>query len=71
MKRPRVLVLSGYGINCEDETAYAFNLPTVGGEAHRLHLSDLIAQPQRLEDFHILVVPGGFAFGDDIAAGLF
>jgi CobB/CobQ-like glutamine amidotransferase domain len=70
MKRPRVLVLSGYGINCEDETTYAFNLPTVGGEAYQIHLSDLIAQPQRLEDFHILVVPGGFAFGDDIAAGI-
>jgi phosphoribosylformylglycinamidine synthase len=70
MKRPRVLVLAGYGINCEEETAYAFNLPTVGGEATPVHLSDLIAQPQQLERFHILVIPGGFAFGDDIAAGI-
>lgn len=70
MKRPRVLVLTGYGINCEEETAYAFNLPTVGGEATLVHLSDLIAQPQQLERFHILTIPGGFAFGDDIAAGI-
>jgi phosphoribosylformylglycinamidine synthase len=70
MQRPRILVLTGYGINCEDETAYAFNLPSVGGEAQQLHLSDLIAQPQRLDGFHMLVIPGGFAFGDDIAAGI-
>jgi phosphoribosylformylglycinamidine synthase I len=70
MKRPQALILTGYGINCEHETAYAFNLPTVGGEATLVHISDLIAQPQQLEHFHILVVPGGFAFGDDISAGI-
>jgi phosphoribosylformylglycinamidine synthase I len=70
MKRPRVLVLTGYGINCEHETAYAFNLRTVGGEAHLVHISDLVAQPWQLERFHILAVPGGFSFGDDIAAGV-
>jgi len=70
MKHPKVLVLAGYGINCEDETAYAFNLPSVGGEATCVHVGDLIAQPQQLDAFHILVIPGGFAFGDDIAAGI-
>src|SRR5207245_11171753 len=70
MKRPQVLVLAGYGINCEYETAHAFNLPSVGGAATCVHVGDLIAQPQQLERFHILVIPGGFAFGDDIAAGI-
>lgn len=70
MKQPRILVLAGYGINCEEETAYAFNLPSVGGAATLVHMSDLIAHPQQLERFHILVIPGGFAFGDDIAAGI-
>ena len=70
MKRPQILVVSGYGINCEYETAHAFTLPSVGGEATRVHVGDLIAQPQQLERFHILVIPGGFAFGDDIAAGI-
>lgn len=70
MKRPRILVLSGYGINCEAETAYAFNVPSVGGEATCVHIGDVIAQPDQLEHFHILVIPGGFAFGDDIAAGV-
>jgi phosphoribosylformylglycinamidine synthase I len=70
MKRPQILVLTGYGINCEHETAYAFNLPAVGGEATLVHIGDLIAQPQQLERFHILAVPGGFSFGDDISAGI-
>ena len=42
MQRPRVLVLTGYGINCEHETAYAFNLPSVGGEARLVHIGDLL-----------------------------
>lgn len=70
MQRPRVLVLTGYGINCEHETAYVFNLPSVGGDAQLVHIADLIAQPEQLEQFHILVIPGGFAFGDDISAGI-
>ena len=70
MKRPRVLVLTGYGINCERETAHAFNLPCIGGDAELVHVSDLIAQPQQLDPFHILALPGGFAFGDDISAGI-
>ena len=48
MKRPQILVLAGYGINCEYETAHTFNLPSVGGEATCVHVGDLIAQPQQL-----------------------
>lgn len=70
MQRPRVLVLAGYGINCEYETMHVFNLPAVGGEAVCVHINDLIAQPHLLERFHLVVIPGGFAFGDDIAAGI-
>ena len=68
--KPRVLVLSGCGINCERETAHAFGLPAVGGAPDCVHLNDLVAQPDQLDDFHIMVIPGGFAFGDDIAAGV-
>ena len=34
-----------------------------------MHLNDLIAAPQMLRDYQILVIPGGFSFGDDIASG--
>jgi phosphoribosylformylglycinamidine synthase len=69
MRTPRALVLTGYGINCDYETAQAFNLPAVGGEGVRVHLNDLIDAPHRLDDYQILVLPGGFSFGDNIASG--
>ena len=35
----------------------------------RLHINELIAEPRRLREFAILTIPGGFSYGDDIAAG--
>jgi len=64
---PKVLVLTGYGINCDTETQFAFNL--AGGDAKRVHLNDIIHGKESLDDFHILAIPGGFSFGDDIASG--
>ena len=69
MRKPRALVLTGHGINTDYETAHAFGLPSVGGEGVRVHLNDLIAAPQMLRDYQMLVIPGGFSFGDDIASG--
>ncbi|MBI4831395.1 MAG: phosphoribosylformylglycinamidine synthase I [Candidatus Lindowbacteria bacterium] len=70
--KPRVLILTGYGINCDYETEYAFNMPRVGGSAERVHVNDLLdrtAGGKSLNDYDILAIPGGFAHGDDIAAG--
>ena len=70
--KPRVLVLTGYGINCDYETESAFNMPRVGGRAERVHVNDLIesgSNGKSLSHYDILAVPGGFAYGDDIAAG--
>jgi len=67
MRKPRALVLTGYGINTDYETAHAFSL--VGGEGVRVHLNDLTAAPQMLRDYQMFVIPGGFSFGDDIASG--
>ncbi len=69
MKKPRVLVLTGYGINCDYETEFAFNMDSVGGDARRVHINDLIDGYDSLDAYHILAFPGGFSFGDDIAAG--
>ncbi len=65
--KPRVLILSGYGINCERETKFAFDL--VGGEAEVVHVNDLINKKRKLEDYEILVFPGGFSYGDDTGSG--
>jgi phosphoribosylformylglycinamidine synthase len=63
----RALILTGFGINCDAETAHAFN--RAGADAQRVHLNDLADAPQRLDEFHILAIPGGFSFGDDVASG--
>lgn len=67
MAKPNVLVFSGYGLNCEEETKYAFD--TVGGNAEIVHINDLIAGLKKLTNYQILAFPGGFAYGDDTGAG--
>jgi len=67
MTRPAAIILTGFGINCDVETAAAFDM--AGAEAVRLHLNDLADDPGQLEAAHLFVVPGGFSFGDDIASG--
>lgn len=63
----KVLVLTGFGINCDYETEAAFRL--AGAEPKRVHLNDVIEDKAMLDDFHIMAIPGGFSFGDDIASG--
>ncbi|MCB1782739.1 MAG: phosphoribosylformylglycinamidine synthase subunit PurQ [Alphaproteobacteria bacterium] len=63
----RVLILSGYGLNCEEETQFAFQ--HVGLEGRIIHINDLIEAPNTLDDYQILAVPGGFSYGDDTGSG--
>jgi len=63
----KVLVLAGYGINCEEETAHAFEYSEL--QADIRHINDLIENPSELETAQILAVPGGFSYGDDTGAG--
>src|SRR5438034_3245736 len=64
---PRALVLRAPGINCDRETAQACRL--VGFETDLLHINQLLKAPERLLDYHFLVIPGGFSYGDDLGAG--
>jgi phosphoribosylformylglycinamidine synthase I len=66
--RPKALVLYGYGLNCDYETAFA--LEKAGAEARRVHTTDLLETPGLLWDYHLLAVPGGFSWGDDHGAGV-
>lgn len=63
----RTLVITGFGLNCEAETTYAFRL--AGAVAEQVHLNDLLDGRRSLSEFHILAFIGGFSFGDHIAAG--
>lgn len=67
MIKPRVLILSGYGLNCEEETAFAFKL--AGAEADIIHLNDLISGQKNFKNYQIMAIPGGFSYGDDIGSG--
>ena len=67
MAQPRILVLRAPGTNCDVETAYAFE--RAGGKPESAHINRLLENPERARDFQILCLPGGFSYGDDIAAG--
>lgn len=62
------LVLTGYGLNCDNETAHALTL--AGATARRVHINEVIDGSAHIEDFQILVFGGGFSWGDDHGAGV-
>ncbi|MCK5285314.1 MAG: phosphoribosylformylglycinamidine synthase I [Alphaproteobacteria bacterium] len=63
----RVIVLSGYGLNCEEETLHAFKCNGFSGSIR--HINDLIENPKELDNIQILAIPGGFSYGDDTGSG--
>ena len=65
--KPKVIVFSGYGLNCEAETKFAFE--EAGGKADIVHINDVIADPKMLLKYQILAMPGGFSYGDDTGSG--
>jgi phosphoribosylformylglycinamidine synthase len=64
----RALVLTGFGLNCDHETAYALEL--AGASAVRGHINALIEGEVDLADYQILAFGGGFSWGDDHGAGV-
>lgn len=67
MATPRVLVLTGYGINCDEETAFAFR--AAGAAADIVHINDLIGNRAMLDQYQVFSFPGGFSYGDDTGSG--
>jgi len=68
MAKVNALILTGFGLNCDYETAHAFEL--AGAVSRRVHINSLSDGSVRLEDHHILVFIGGFGWGDDHGAGV-
>jgi len=64
---PRVLIPTGFGLNCEQETAHACRL--AGLEPELVHISDLAAGSVSLTGYGMVILIGGFAFGDHLGAG--
>ena len=67
MPTPTALVIRAPGTNCDREAAFAF--AQAGAAVQSVHIRELRASPDRLRQAQILVVPGGFSYGDDVAAG--
>jgi phosphoribosylformylglycinamidine synthase subunit PurQ / glutaminase len=65
--RPRALVMRAPGTNCDRETVIALEL--AGAEVESVHLERLLAAKRGLADFGLVVLPGGFSFGDHLGAG--
>ena len=64
---PKALILRTAGTNCDGETAYALEL--AGAQTEKVHVNRLIQDPSLLSQYQLLAFPGGFSYGDDIAAG--
>ncbi len=64
----RALIVSGYGINADEELGHAFTM--AGAQAQLVHAADLIAKPGLLAGAGFLAFPGGFSFGDHLGSAL-
>jgi phosphoribosylformylglycinamidine synthase len=67
MTTPKVLILRTAGTNCNYETQYAFE--KAGAKVDVFHINVLLENKKLLHEYHILTLPGGFTYGDDVAAG--
>ena len=59
------MIIRAAGTNCDVETQYAFEL--AGATAERVYIDDV--KQKNFLDYQIIALPGGFTYGDDIAAG--
>lgn len=65
--KPPVLIITGYGVNCEAESRYAWEM--AGALPRLVHLNDLLDEPSQLKRFKALMFIGGFSFGDHMGSG--
>jgi phosphoribosylformylglycinamidine synthase len=64
---PRILVLHANGTNRDREAALACQL--AGGQPDIVHINQLLHGERNVLDYQMLVLPGGFSYGDDLGAG--
>ena len=64
---PRVLIPTGFGLNCEAETAHVCRV--TGMDPDLVHINDVLAGEVELADYGMVIIVGGFSFGDHLGAG--
>ena len=67
MTEVKTLILRAPGTNCDVESAFAFE--KAGAQVELVHVAELIRRQKPLSGYQIMVIPGGFTYGDDISAG--
>jgi phosphoribosylformylglycinamidine synthase len=67
MSRPTALVVAGPGTNRDTDAVLALDL--AGAEPSVVLAGELTARPELLDDARIVVVAGGFSYGDALGAG--
>jgi phosphoribosylformylglycinamidine synthase len=65
---PKVCILHAKGSNRDREAALACQL--ADGAPEVVYVSQVLAGEKRLSDYQMLVIPGGFSYGDDLGAGV-
>jgi len=68
MKQPSALLLRTAGTNCDEEARFAFE--QAGAQVESVHVRALCANPKLLEKHALLILPGGFSYGDDLGSGV-
>src|SRR4029078_5539840 len=63
----RALILRAPGINRDEDAAASVEL--AGGRAERLHVNRVVEGAVRISDYGLLIIPGGFSYGDHLGAG--
>ena len=63
----KVLIITGYGVNCEAESSHAWKL--VGAKPTLVHINDLISNPNQILNYDIMMFIGGFSYGDHMSSG--
>jgi phosphoribosylformylglycinamidine synthase len=66
--KPKVLLLHANGTNRDRDAALACEM--AGGEPHIVHITQVMMGQENLLDYHMLIIPGGFSYGDDLGAGV-
>jgi phosphoribosylformylglycinamidine synthase subunit PurQ / glutaminase len=67
VSRPAALVVAGPGTNRDTDAVLALDL--AGAEPVVVLAAELTARPELLDDARILVIAGGFSYGDALGAG--
>ncbi|MCE7981433.1 MAG: phosphoribosylformylglycinamidine synthase I [Caldilinea sp. CFX5] len=65
--KPSILILHAAGTNRDAEAARACEL--AGGAPEIVHINQLRQGERRFQDYQMLLLPGGFSYGDALGAG--